>query len=194
MTTSQPTKQYEPGDIVKLAPPLHHFSAAFAKRAGNREGIVESRFVIEGRGGQVRYKIRFLKRGGRGKEFVEVLAGNDLVLVRKCARDLRQAATALVRHHLDGAEVHPCDSHNDDIRAMHCIPEVLALHQALKADATDQSMVDLARAIEGTMTAHPGNDYGQGYLAAVQAITAQLRDPDSALLVLQRRLSAPEHG
>lgn len=45
---------------------------------------------------------------------------------------VRVAATALVRHHLDSVAVHPCDAHNDDIRAGQCIPEVQDLHAALR--------------------------------------------------------------
>jgi hypothetical protein len=42
------------------------------------------------------------------------------------------AAQALVRHHLDSVEVHPCDEHNDEVRARACIPEVQNLHAALQ--------------------------------------------------------------
>lgn len=44
---------------------------------------------------------------------------------------LREAATALVRHHLDAAQVHPCDANNDDVRALACIVEVQNLRAAL---------------------------------------------------------------
>jgi hypothetical protein len=42
------------------------------------------------------------------------------------------AAQALVRHHLDSVEVHPCDEHSDEIRARGCIKEVQNLHAALQ--------------------------------------------------------------
>lgn len=44
---------------------------------------------------------------------------------------LRQAAESLVRHHLDNAEVHPCDVNDDAVRARHCIGEVQALRASL---------------------------------------------------------------
>jgi hypothetical protein len=42
------------------------------------------------------------------------------------------AANSLVRHHLDSVEVHPCDEHNDEVRAGRCIQEVRDLHTALQ--------------------------------------------------------------
>ena len=45
---------------------------------------------------------------------------------------IRKAATTLVRHHLDAVEVHPCDEHDDAVRARSCIPEVHDLHVALQ--------------------------------------------------------------
>ncbi|KVP75224.1 hypothetical protein WJ96_05565 [Burkholderia ubonensis] len=45
---------------------------------------------------------------------------------------IRKAATTLVRHHLDSVEVHPCDVHDDEVRARHCIREVQDLHTALQ--------------------------------------------------------------
>lgn len=47
--------------------------------------------------------------------------------------DVLAAAAALLRWHLDGADVHPCDQGDDDVRAKACIAEVQALHGALKA-------------------------------------------------------------
>ena len=43
------------------------------------------------------------------------------------------AANALLRRHLDDAEVHPCDHHSDKARAAQCWPEVQSLFAALAA-------------------------------------------------------------
>lgn len=45
---------------------------------------------------------------------------------------VKKAAQMLVRHHLDSVEVHPCDEHNDEVRARGCIREVQSLHAALQ--------------------------------------------------------------
>lgn len=52
--------------------------------------------------------------------------------------DLVGAATALLRWHLDNADVHPCDYNNDEVRAVQCIPEVRRLFAALRAQSAPQ--------------------------------------------------------
>ena len=56
----------------------------------------------------------------------------DAIVEPSGAGAIREAATALVRHHLDAVEVHPCDEHDDAVRARSCIPEVQDLHAALQ--------------------------------------------------------------
>jgi hypothetical protein len=46
---------------------------------------------------------------------------------------LRDALAALVRFHLDNAEVHPCDAGDDAVRAAACMPEVQRAYEALVA-------------------------------------------------------------
>jgi hypothetical protein len=48
------------------------------------------------------------------------------------AAAIASAANVLVRHHLDSVEVHPCDEHNDDVRAARCIKEIQDMHAALQ--------------------------------------------------------------
>lgn len=76
--------------------------------------------------------------------------------------DLISAAHALVRWHLDQAEVHPCDAKNDDIRALSCSEEVQTLRAALAAgvptpEPRDLKLRDAARSlsanVEGPMRA-----------------------------------------
>lgn len=55
----------------------------------------------------------------------------DVVLESSREAGLRRAAEVLVRHHLDGVDVHPCDTHDDAVRAKQCISEVQSLRDSL---------------------------------------------------------------
>jgi hypothetical protein len=68
------------GDIVRVKEP-DRFKVAFSTRIKDRDGVVESVFTPLGWGAQVRARVRFLKRNGRGKEFIETININDLVPV-----------------------------------------------------------------------------------------------------------------
>jgi len=63
-----------------------------------------------------------------------------------------QAATSLMRVHLDNAAVHPCDHDNDRIRAAHCMPEV---------QETFKVISQLARGSARGATAAPGGVAGK---------------------------------
>lgn len=57
---------------------------------------------------------------------------SEAAIAPSSAADVRKTAQALVRHHLDSVEVHPCDEHDDGVRARGCIKEVQDLHAALQ--------------------------------------------------------------
>jgi hypothetical protein len=61
---------------------LKYFQTAFAARLTNREGIVESVYTPIGmsRNPPTRVRVRWLKRGNRGKEFIETHYVNDIRL------------------------------------------------------------------------------------------------------------------
>lgn len=66
--------------------------------------------------------------------------------------DLRWAATVVVRDALDDVEVHPCDHHNDMVRAQHLRAPLAALYSALRpADLLRQP--DLQRRVMAWMHA-----------------------------------------
>ena len=58
---------------------LEGYQVAFAKKVERREGIVESVYTPAGIGKpRARVRVRWLKRGNRGKEFVEHHYPGDL--------------------------------------------------------------------------------------------------------------------
>lgn len=65
------------------------------------------------------------------RDLVAAYGPRDTLVEPSSACAIREAATALVRHHLDAVEVHPCDEHDDDVRARSCIQQVQDLHGAL---------------------------------------------------------------
>lgn len=67
---------FAPGDVVRVIDPKG-FLSAFEKRISNRDAVVE--WVGPDRIGQWQgyMKVRFLKRGGRGLEFTEIMQMRD---------------------------------------------------------------------------------------------------------------------
>lgn len=81
----------ERGDSVRVID-LDSFQVAFAKRVANRDAIVESIYTPADWGKcNERVRVRFLKRGNRGKEFIENMRVSDLELVRKGDKELDDA-------------------------------------------------------------------------------------------------------
>lgn len=67
------------GDIVRIKQPESYLSE-FARKIRDRDAVVEWVGTDEPGGYKGRAKVRFLKRGNRGKEFSEILRVNDLTL------------------------------------------------------------------------------------------------------------------
>lgn len=71
------------------------------------------------------------------------IASKSHDVAREAGGGVVEAAKVLLRMHLDNAEVHPCDTHDDAQRAAQCSPEVqrlyaaLAAHEAAQQDAGD---------------------------------------------------------
>ena len=67
------------GDTVRVKDP-DGFNVAFGSKVRDRDGIVEAVYTPPGYGSQVRARVRFLKRNGRGKEFTEKINAHYLVV------------------------------------------------------------------------------------------------------------------
>lgn len=65
------------GQRVRVSNP-DGFVSYFANRVRNRIGIVEDVFTPLGKYSRPRVKVRFLKRGNRGKEFIETMSESFL--------------------------------------------------------------------------------------------------------------------
>lgn len=63
---------------------------------------------------------------------VRLLHAQNLEIEVPEVAELVGAAERLVRHHLDAAEVHPCDDNNDEILARQSITEARDLYFAIK--------------------------------------------------------------
>lgn len=70
------------GDIVRITNP-EFYKVAFANKIKDRDGVVE--WIGPDIHGQFKGQawIRFLKRNGRGKEFRERMAINELIVVKE---------------------------------------------------------------------------------------------------------------
>lgn len=72
------SEAFKVGDIVRVMRP-DQYNVTFARKVRDRDAVIERIFTPQG-GTTTRVRVRFLKRNGRGKEFIETMLPRDIEL------------------------------------------------------------------------------------------------------------------